>query len=86
MPVKKNFLWIWFDAETMTRCVHGAVNIGIAVDSSLGLYVPVLRNAHEVKTADIRSWLNDTVAGIRDRKSAVNSYSTQPLPCLTLVL
>ncbi|WP_205395190.1 dihydrolipoamide acetyltransferase family protein [Vibrio tetraodonis] len=65
---KEPALNAWFDAETMTRCVHSAVNIGIAVDSSHGLYVPVLRNAHEVKTADIRSWLNDTVAGIRDRK------------------
>ncbi|MDN3611744.1 dihydrolipoamide acetyltransferase family protein [Vibrio ostreicida] len=58
----------WFDAETMTRCVHNTVNIGIAVDSSHGLYVPVLRNANEVKTNDIRGWLNDTVKGIRDRK------------------
>ncbi len=34
----------WFDAETMTRCVHSTVNIGIAVDSRHGLYVPVLRH------------------------------------------
>ncbi len=25
----------WFDAETMTRCVHSTVNIGIAVDSDM---------------------------------------------------
>lgn len=65
---KEPALNAWFDAETMTRCVHSAVNIGIAVDSSHGLYVPVLRNANEVKTEDIRSWLNETVTGIRDRK------------------
>lgn len=58
----------WFDAETMTRCVHSNVNIGIAVDSSHGLYVPVLRNANEYDQAGIRHWLNETVQGIRARR------------------
>ncbi|MCW8336054.1 dihydrolipoamide acetyltransferase family protein [Vibrio paucivorans] len=58
----------WFDAETMTRCVHEAVNIGIAVDSSHGLYVPVLRHADDYSAKGIRQWLDDTVDGIRQRK------------------
>ncbi|RTZ17533.1 2-oxo acid dehydrogenase subunit E2 [Vibrio aquaticus] len=58
----------WFDAETMTRCVHNNVNIGIAVDSSHGLYVPVLKHANEYQTDEIRDWLNGTVQGIRERK------------------
>lgn len=58
----------WFDAETMTRCVHSRVNIGIAVDSSHGLYVPVLKHADEYDRAQIRSWLDETVKGIRERK------------------
>ncbi|MGF1764284.1 dihydrolipoamide acetyltransferase family protein [Aliivibrio kagoshimensis] len=58
----------WFDAETMTRCVHSTVNIGIAVDSSHGLYVPVLRHADEYSAKGVRQWLDKTVQGIRARK------------------
>ncbi|MGR5062762.1 dihydrolipoamide acetyltransferase family protein [Photobacterium sp. DNB22_13_2] len=58
----------WFDAETMTRCLHHTVNIGIAVDSKHGLYVPVLRHADEFSAKGIRQWVDKTVAGIRDRK------------------
>ncbi len=60
----------WFDAETMTRCVHSTVNIGIAVDSRHGLYVPVLRHADEYEPNDVRRWLDQTVQGIRERKIA----------------
>ncbi|MEZ9232482.1 dihydrolipoamide acetyltransferase family protein [Vibrio amylolyticus] len=58
----------WFDAETMTRCVHSTVNVGIAVDSAHGLYVPVLRHADDYNPKGIRQWLNTTVKGIRERK------------------
>lgn len=65
---KEPALNAWFDAETMTRCLHHTVNIGIAVDSKHGLYVPVLRNADEYSTKGIRQWVDKTVAGIRERK------------------
>ncbi|UTV30103.1 dihydrolipoamide acetyltransferase family protein [Photobacterium atrarenae] len=58
----------WFDAETMTRCVHSTVNLGLAVDSPHGLYVPVLRQAGEYNADSIRKWVNETVTGIRERK------------------
>ncbi|GHA33800.1 dihydrolipoamide acetyltransferase family protein [Photobacterium aphoticum] len=58
----------WFDADTMTRCVHTDVNIGIAVDSKHGLYVPVLRHADSYNNQGIRKWLNRTVEEIRNRK------------------
>ncbi|WP_064608783.1 dihydrolipoamide acetyltransferase family protein [Photobacterium sp. J15] len=60
----------WFDAEAMTRCLHGNVNIGIAVDSRHGLYVPVLRNAESQTSAQIRKWLDETTTEIRNRKIA----------------
>lgn len=65
---KEPALNAWFDAQTMTRCVHNEVNIGIAVDSSHGLYVPVLRSANEYDRESIRAWLSRTVIGIRERK------------------
>ncbi|WP_321462636.1 dihydrolipoamide acetyltransferase family protein [uncultured Vibrio sp.] len=58
----------WFDEETMTRCVHTTVNLGVAVDSRHGLYVPVLRHADEYEPKDLRRWLDQTVEGIRERK------------------
>ncbi|RJX75415.1 2-oxo acid dehydrogenase subunit E2 [Vibrio sinensis] len=58
----------WFDADTMTRCLHSTVNIGVAVDSRHGLYVPVLRHANEFKPQEVRQWLSSTVQGIRERK------------------
>lgn len=58
----------WFDADTMTRCLHSTVNIGVAVDSSHGLYVPVLRHGDEYSSKGIRQWLDKTVTGIRERK------------------
>lgn len=65
---KEPALNAWFDADTMTRCVHSTVNIGIAVDSAHGLYVPVLRYADTFDDEEIRSWLDETVKGIRERK------------------
>ncbi|EAS66217.1 2-oxo acid dehydrogenase subunit E2 [Photobacterium angustum] len=58
----------WFDAETMTRCLHKTVNIGIAVDSSHGLYVPVLHHAEQYHQEGIRRWIDRTAASIRSRK------------------
>ncbi|EGA68852.1 branched-chain alpha-keto acid dehydrogenase subunit E2 [Vibrio sinaloensis DSM 21326] len=65
---KEPALNAWFDADTMTRCVHSTVNIGIAVDSAHGLYVPVLRHADKFDDEGIRVWLDQTVQGIRERK------------------
>ncbi len=35
----------WFDGEKLTRTLHPHVDIGIAVDTDDGLFVPALRNA-----------------------------------------
>jgi pyruvate dehydrogenase E2 component (dihydrolipoamide acetyltransferase) len=35
----------WFDGEALTRTLHAQVDIGIAVDTDDGLFVPALRNA-----------------------------------------
>ncbi len=58
----------WFDEETMTRCMHHQVDIGIAVDSEHGLYVPVLKSAESMQDEQVRQWLKETVVGIRTRR------------------
>src|SRR5690606_25298763 len=35
----------WFDGDTLTRTMHPHVDLGIAVDTDDGLFVPALRNA-----------------------------------------
>ncbi len=49
----------WFDGEKMERTLHQHVNIAIAVDSSHGLSVPVIHNAHSKTAQELRAALND---------------------------
>ena len=41
----------WFDGENLTRTLHAHVDIGIAVDTDDGLFVPALRNADVLDAA-----------------------------------
>ena len=48
----------WFDGETLTRTLHPHVDIGIAVDTDDGLFVPALRNADVLDANGIRQAIN----------------------------
>jgi pyruvate dehydrogenase E2 component (dihydrolipoamide acetyltransferase) len=48
----------WFDGENLTRTLHPHVDIGIAVDTEDGLFVPALRNADVLDAAGIRAAVN----------------------------
>ena len=48
----------WFDGEALTRTLHGHVDIGIAVDTDDGLFVPALRNADMLDARGIREGVN----------------------------
>ncbi|WP_087018610.1 dihydrolipoamide acetyltransferase family protein [Thaumasiovibrio subtropicus] len=69
----------WFDEETMTRCMHDNVSIGIAVDSEHGLYVPVIKSVDSMNDAAIRGWLRETVKGIRSRRLGHDQGQTATL-------
>lgn len=45
----------WFDGENFERLLHPNVNVGIAVDSPDGLYVPVVHNADRMDMAGVRA-------------------------------
>ncbi|ACV26905.1 2-oxo acid dehydrogenase subunit E2 [Kangiella koreensis] len=45
----------WFDGENFERLLHPNVNVGIAVDSPDGLYVPVIHNADRMDMAGVRA-------------------------------
>jgi pyruvate dehydrogenase E2 component (dihydrolipoamide acetyltransferase) len=48
----------WFDGENLTRRLLDFVDLGIAVDSSHGLFVPVLRNVTQRTEEDLANGLN----------------------------
>jgi pyruvate dehydrogenase E2 component (dihydrolipoamide acetyltransferase) len=57
----------WFDGEGLTRTLHAHVDIGIAVDTEDGLFVPVLRNADVLDAAGVRVALNRIREQVQNR-------------------
>ena len=57
----------WFDAAAGTRTLHRRVDIGIAVDTDDGLFVPALRNADVLDAGGVRAAVNRIRDQVRDR-------------------
>lgn len=57
----------WFDGEALTRTLHPHVDVGIAVDTDDGLFVPALRNAHLLGARGVREGVNRLRAQVEDR-------------------
>ncbi|MGY0504983.1 dihydrolipoamide acetyltransferase family protein [Luteimonas sp. e5] len=57
----------WFDGKALTRTLHPHVDIGIAVDTDDGLFVPALRNADMLDGANIRTAIQRLRAQVEDR-------------------
>jgi 2-oxoisovalerate dehydrogenase E2 component (dihydrolipoyl transacylase) len=57
----------WFDGENLTRTLHSQVDIGIAIDTADGLFVPALRNADVLDAKDLRAGLDELMRQVRDR-------------------
>jgi 2-oxoisovalerate dehydrogenase E2 component (dihydrolipoyl transacylase) len=60
----------WFDMENSTRTLHSRVDIGIAVDTDDGLFVPVLRNADMLDATGVRASVNRLRDQVMDRSIA----------------
>jgi len=65
----------WFDGENLTRTLHPHVDIGIAVDTDDGLFVPVLRNADMLDAAGVRAAVNRLRAQTEDRSIPASELS-----------
>ena len=48
----------WFDGDALTRTLHAHVDVGIAVDTEEGLFVPALRNADMLDARGVREAVN----------------------------
>jgi pyruvate dehydrogenase E2 component (dihydrolipoamide acetyltransferase) len=57
----------WFDGKNLTRTLHPHVDIGIAVDTDDGLFVPSLRNADMLDARGVREGINRLRAQVEDR-------------------
>lgn len=57
----------WFDGDNLTRTLHPHVDIGIAVDTDDGLFVPALRNADVLDAAGIRQSVDRLRAQVMER-------------------
>jgi 2-oxoisovalerate dehydrogenase E2 component (dihydrolipoyl transacylase) len=57
----------WYDSQNQGRRLHGKIDLGIAVDTPDGLFVPVLRDVANRDPADLRRGLDRMKADIRAR-------------------
>ena len=57
----------WFDGANLTRTQHPHVDIGIAVDTDDGLFVPALRNADMLDGNGVRAAIKRLRAQVEDR-------------------
>jgi len=60
----------WYDSHAVGRRLLGQVDIGIAVDSEQGLFVPVLRNAQTLDSQRLKQTLADLIEQTRNRSIA----------------
>ena len=60
----------WFDGRELTRTVHRRVDVGLAVDTDDGLFVPALRNADVLDAAGIRAAVERLRAEVLGRSIA----------------
>lgn len=65
----------WFDGEALTRTLHPHVDIGIAVDTDDGLFVPALRNADMLDARGVREAVNRLRTQVADRSIAASELS-----------
>ena len=65
----------WFDGDKLSRTLHPQVDIGIAVDTDDGLFVPALRNADILDAHGIRESLNRLRTQVEDRSIPASELS-----------
>ena len=65
----------WFDGEALSRTLHPHVDVGIAVDTEDGLFVPALRNADVLDAQGIRAGIDRLRAQVEDRSIPASELS-----------
>ena len=65
----------WFDGDKLTRTMHPHVDLGIAVDTDDGLFVPALRNADMLDARGVREGINRLRLQVEDRSIPASELS-----------
>lgn len=65
----------WFDGDNLSRTLHPQVDIGIAVDTDDGLFVPALRNADMLDASGIREGINRLRSQVESRTIPASELS-----------
>jgi pyruvate dehydrogenase E2 component (dihydrolipoamide acetyltransferase) len=69
----------WYDGRTMERRLLRQIDLGLAVDSEDGLFVPVLRNIAERDAADLRRGIEAMKKDVRARTVPVAELRGQTI-------
>ena len=65
----------WFDGANLTRTLHRQVDIGIAVDTEDGLFVPALRNADMLDARGVREGIKRLRQQVEERSIPASELS-----------
>jgi len=60
----------WFDGKTLERTLMDKINIGLAVDSKEGLFVPVIKEAEKCSHEELRKYIEDYKHAVANRSIA----------------
>lgn len=58
---------VWFNGHQLARRVHSKIDLGVAVDTEQGLFVPVLRDIGNRNRDDLRQGLNNLRSDVKAR-------------------
>jgi 2-oxoisovalerate dehydrogenase E2 component (dihydrolipoyl transacylase) len=70
---------VWLDTNTMHRQLHQNVDLGIAVDTADGLFVPTLRDVGERSADDLRDGIARLKRDVRDRSIPPDALRDQTI-------
>ncbi|MCX7555166.1 dihydrolipoamide acetyltransferase family protein [Marinicella sp. S1101] len=57
----------WFDGDKLSRRLISHVDVGIAVDTEDGLFVPTMRNCDQMTAGDVRNAMNNIKEQVKTR-------------------
>lgn len=57
----------WFDEDHLALCQHPKINLGIAMDATEGLFVPVLKNVAQCSAINLRKKIDEFKVGVKTR-------------------
>jgi len=60
----------WYDGQSVARKLHNSVNLGLAMDTPDGLFVPVIHDAQEQSPAELRKIIDEYKKTVTDRSIA----------------